>query len=59
MEVSTSSAQSRRRRSTPSRMVKDMLASHQDSKDGRHTEVYLWFTIEPAHKAQHLALSLT
>jgi hypothetical protein len=33
--------------------------SHQDSKDGRRTEIQEWFTLEPAHKAQHLALSLS
>ena len=26
---------------------------------GRHTEIFLWFTLEPAHKVQHLAISLT
>ena len=26
---------------------------------GRRTELFFWFTLEPAHKAQHLAISLT
>ena len=36
-----------------------MPVSHQDSKDGRRTEIQEWFTLEPAHKTQHLALSLS
>jgi len=39
MGVSTSPAQSRPRRSTPSQRVVDLPASHQDSKDGQHTKI--------------------
>jgi len=57
--VSTSLAQCGGHRSTPSRRVEDVLRSHQDSKDGQRTKIQEWFTLEPAHKAQYLTLSLT
>ena len=35
-----------------------LLASHQDSKDGRHTEYKLEHLSSTAHKAHNLALTL-
>ena len=57
--VSTTRAQCYRRRSTPSRRVEDVPASHQDSKNGRRTMIHLWFTLGPVHKVQHLAVTLS
>ena len=54
-EGSPSPAQSCRHRSTPSRRVVDLPASHQSSKDGRRTKIQFWFTLEPQHKDLNLA----
>ena len=35
------------------------IASEPQSSKGRRTKIFLWFTLEPAHKVQHLAILLT
>ena len=50
-------AQSCPRRSTPSRRVVDLLASHQSSKRPAHQDISL-NSSQAAHKAQHFALTL-
>ena len=54
-----SPAQSCRRRSTPSRRVVDVPASHQCSKGPAHRDTSVWFTQEPVHKDLNLAHTLS
>ena len=57
-EGSPPPAQSCRRRSTPSRRVVDVPASHQCSKEAGAPK-YLLVHSRTSHKAQHLALKLS